>query len=220
MNIAIVGTGKMGQAIGALLAKANHKLIFGSRQPNTGSDIAAKVSPQARGASIPQALKDGEVVILALPYAAAIDLVGNAETKDALKGKTVIDITNPLGPDHMSLTVGHTTSAAEEIARRLSGAHVVKAFNTIFADILRARAQGQSTEVSAFVAGDDPAAKEKVLGLVTSMGFQAVDAGELTNARYIEPMTVLQLRLAYGSRALGSKIGFRFVGAGSTAAHA
>ena len=197
MNIAIIGTGNMGQALGTLLAADGHKITFGSRQLSTAQDAAAKIGA-AKGELIQEALEWGEIAILALPYQAALDLASQRDTQKALQGKIVIDITNALAPDYMSLTVGHTSSAAEEIAKRIPGAHVIKAFNTIFADVLRAKASGETVEVTVFCAGDDVQAKTKVLKLVSELGLLAVDAGALTNARYLEPVTELVIQLAYG----------------------
>ena len=198
MNIAIIGTGNMGQALGTLLAAAGHKITFGSRQLSTAQDTAAKIGHSAKGSLIFEALVSGEIAILAVPYEAALDLASQPGTQKALQGKPVIDITNALAPDYMSLTVGHTTSAAEEISKRLAGAHVIKAFNSIFADVLRAKANGEKVAITVFCAGDDAAAKSQVLKLVSGLDFSAVDAGPLTNARYLEPVTELVIQLAYG----------------------
>lgn len=194
----------MGTPLGALLTQAGHQVVFGSRQPEGTGQI-----------SIPEALKQGEVVLLALPYPAALELAGDDSIQQALVGKVVIDITNPLAPNYMSLTVGHTTSASEEIASRLTGAHVVKAFNTIFADVLKAKVAGESVSFTVFVAGDDTEAKKTVLSLAEAIGFSAIDAGALSNARYLEPLTELQIQLAYGL-GHGTSIGFQLATVGAS----
>lgn len=216
MNIAIVGTGNMGQPLGALLAAARHQIIFGHRDANKAQEVAAKVGAGAQGASVEQALERGEAVILAVPYAATLELISEGAIQKALRGKLLVDISNPLAPDYMSLTVGYTTSAAEEIARRLPGTRVVKAFNTIFADVLRAKAQGQGMDITVFCAGDDAQAKAQVLRLVSDVGFSGVDAGALKNARYLEPLTALEIQLAYAQK-LGTRLGFKLVGEASAA---
>jgi predicted dinucleotide-binding enzyme len=156
------------------------------------------------------AIKTADLVILAVPYGSALALAEDPAVCAALLGKTVIDITNPLAPDYMSLTVGHTSSAGEEIARRLPGAKVVKAFNTIFADVLKLRAAGCQVADTVLVASDHEDASHTVMALVKTFGLDAVDAGPLSNARYLEPMVEQLIQLAYG-KGRGSKIGFSLV---------
>ena len=217
MNIAIIGTGNMAQGLGALLA-AKHNVTFGSREPKIARNVAAKLNA-AHGGAISDAMEAGEAVILAVPYPAALELASLPANEKALSGKVVIDISNPLSEDLKSLVVGHTTSAAEEIARRLSGARVVKAFNTIFADVLRAKAANQAPDVTVFVAGDDRQAKSQVLDLVSGIGFASIDAGPLMCARYLEPLTMLELQLGY-AQGLGTRMGLRLVGAAAAQARA
>jgi predicted dinucleotide-binding enzyme len=123
-----------------------------------------------------------------------------------ISGKTVIDITNPLTADYMGLTIGHSTSAAEQIADALPGIKVVKAFNTLFAPVLSAGADlGNGQTASVFVAADDVAAKQTVQALATELGFSVVDAGTLKNARYLEPLAGLNIYFGYGA-GLGTNI--------------
>ena len=130
----------------------------------------------------------------------ALARVGN------LSGKVVIDITNPLTADYMGLTLGYSTSAAEEIARAVPEAEVVKAFNTVFAQVLSEGADfGNSQTVPVFVASDSERAKQTAKSLAESMGFMTVDAGGLRNARYLEPLAGLNIYLGYGA-GLGTSI--------------
>jgi 8-hydroxy-5-deazaflavin:NADPH oxidoreductase len=106
----------------------------------------------------------------------------------------------------MGLTVGHTTSAAEEIARALPGAEVVKAFNTVFAQVLGEGADfGNGRKVEIFVASDSERAKQAARTLAESIGFEVVDAGGLKNARYLEPLGGLNVYFGYGA-GLGTAI--------------
>ena len=117
-----------------------------------------------------------------------------------LEGKVVIDITNPLTPDYMGLTLGHDTSAAEEIAKAVPGAEVVKAFNTVFAQVLADGADfGNGRKADVFVAGDSARAKQTAGAIAESIGFHVVDAGPLKNARYLEPVAGLNIYLGYGA---------------------
>lgn len=134
------------------------------------------------------------------------DAVGALQAVGNLAGKVVVDITNPLTADYMGLTLGHTTSAAEEIAKALPGAEVVKGFNTVFAQVLAEGADfGNGRRVSVFVASDSERAKQTAAALAESIGFAVVDAGDLKNARYLEPLAGLNIYLGYGA-GLGTAI--------------
>ena len=135
-----------------------------------------------------EALADSSAVIVATPYADAVDAL---KSLGPLDGKVIIDATNPLSADFMSLMIGHTTSAAEEIAKAFPKAEVVKAFNTVFAQVIADKPAfqfGQTAPV--FVASDSERAKQVAKTLIHSIGFNAVDAGPLRNARYLEPETL------------------------------
>ena len=134
-----------------------------------------------------------DVVVLALPYGAMADAL--AQMPD-LAGKVVVDITNPITADFKGLVVGHTTSAAEEIQKLVPQARVVKGFNTIFAPLLTAEGRkGQSLQV--FLAGDDAPAKARVADLARSAGFEPVEAGPLSNSRFIEPIGEMNIHFGF-----------------------
>ncbi|MHB1942567.1 MAG: NADPH-dependent F420 reductase, partial [Acidiferrobacteraceae bacterium] len=115
-----------------------------------------------------------------------------------LDHKIIIDLTNPLTSDYAGLTVGHTSSAAEEIARVVPRARVVKAFNTVFAQVMARGPEFGDTRASVFYAGDDPEANAAVHALIISLGFVPTPAGPLRNARYLEPLAGLNIFLGYG----------------------
>lgn len=202
MNITLIGTGNMGSAFATQLSKAGHQVRI------TGRDLAKAQAVAAQHANVeaypaPEALGDSEVVILATAYS---DAVGALRSLGDLSGKVVIDITNPLSADYMSLTIGHSTSAAEEIALAVPQVQLVKAFNTLFAQVLAdgpGFANGQRGSV--FVASDSERAKQSAVSLAQSMGFDTVDAGGLKNARYLEPLAGLNIFLGYGA-GLGTSI--------------
>lgn len=190
MKVVVLGKGNMGTPLSALAKQAGHEVeCFDSR-----------TSPMA-------ALQEADIVAVATRYEQALALGDNEAVVSALAGKILVDITNPLSPDFMSLTVGHTSSAAEEIARRMPGAHVVKAFNTIFAALLQRRADGHQVDIPVYVAGDHEASVQTVSDFVESMGLAVVLSGPLSNARYLEPMAELMIQLGYG-RGHGDHIGF------------
>ena len=195
MNITIVGTGNMGKALAARFAKAGHRLTIVSRDPAHAASLAAAVG--ARAASDSAAVRDAEVVVVATPYEEAVPALRKLGN---LAGKVVVDITNPLTADYMGLTIGHSSSAAEEIAKALSGAEVVKAFNTVFAQVLQEGGDfGGGNTVQVFYAGDSVRAKQVVEALIKSIGFAAIDAGPLKNARYLEPVAGLNIYFGYGA---------------------
>lgn len=196
MNITLIGAGNMGSGFAKQLTQAGHTVRITARDPDKAQALAASL-PGATALPAAQALGDAQVVIVATGYAAAVPAL---QSLGDLSGRVVIDITNPLTPDTMGLTLGHSTSAAEEIAKAVPGAHVVKAFNTVLAQVLAdgpAFAGGQTVPV--FFAGDDAGAKATVQALIASLGFTPVDAGGLQNARYLEPVAGLNIYFAYGA---------------------
>jgi len=188
-KIGIIGDGNVGSALARGLRRAGHEV-------KTCGDDTALLDTAAWG----------QTVILAVPFGA----LGNVVEKvgAALYGKTVVDATNALGPD-MGLAVGFTTSGAEELQKRLPRSHVVKAFNTVFAKHMDTGKVGNQP-LTAFVAGDDGGAKKSVLELAREIGFDAVDAGPLENARFLEPLAVLNIYLGYGAK-MGTDIGFKLL---------
>ncbi len=195
MKIGIIGTGNMGKALATLLGNKGHDVLIGSRDPAKGAELAKGIRSRVRGGSNEDAAEFGEIAIVATPF--------GDETKrllasmKSLASKIVIDITNPLTPDYMNLTVGHTTSAAEQIAAVLPGAKVVKAFNHTFAQVLQGGPEYRGGTPVVLFCGDDAAAKKTVADLIGSLGFQAVDVGPLMAARFLEPTGEVMIRLGY-----------------------
>ncbi len=202
MNITLIGAGNMGSAFVKQLTRAGHAVRITARDLAKAQTLAA-AHPGATAAAAKEALAGSDVVIVATGYA---DAVPALRSLGSLDGKVVIDITNPLTADYMGLTLGHSTSAAEEIAKALPGAEVVKAFNTLFAQVLAdgpGFADGQVAPV--FVASDSDRAKQTAKALAESLGFAVIDAGGLKNARYLEPLAGLNIYLGYGA-GLGTSI--------------
>lgn len=192
MKIAVIGTGSVGGTIGRRLAELGHSVSFGVRNvlDADAKALIGTIRGNARLASVADAAKDAEVVVLATPYAAnaaAIAAAGN------LSGKILIDVTNPIGPD-FSLATGFTTSGAEEVAKLAPRAKVFKAMNQVGFEVM-ANPDFAGGKPVMFVAGNDPAGKAVVLELVSSLGFEAIDAGELAIARLLEPYAMLWIHL-------------------------
>lgn len=196
MNITIIGAGNMGSALVKQLAKAGHQIRVTARDSAKSAALAA-LHPNTRAVPANEALSGAEVVIVATAYT---DAVPALHSLGDLAGKIVVDITNPLTADYMGLTIGHTTSAAEEIAKAVPGAEVVKAFNTTFAQVLDAGGDfGNGRTVPVFIASDSERARQTVAALVDSIGFVPVQAGGLKNARYLEPVGGLNIYFGYGA---------------------
>ncbi len=196
MKTLVIGAGNMGSAFVKQLAAAGHTVSVTARDADKAAALAAQY-PGVRAVAPAGAAADAELVILATGYA---DAVAALQGVGDLTGKVVVDITNPLTADYMGLTLGHSTSAAEEIAQAVPGALVVKAFNTLFAQVLSAGADfGNGQTASVFVASDSAPAKASVTALAQSLGFATVDAGGLKNARYLEPLAGLNIYLGYGA---------------------
>ncbi|WP_416959870.1 NADPH-dependent F420 reductase [Streptomyces sp. Agncl-13] len=190
-SVSIVGVGNMAAALAdRALAGGNAVEIIG-RDPVKAKELAAALGGATAGTA--GAAPAGDIVILAVPYAGAATVV--SEYGDALRGKIVIDVTNPVTPDAKGLVTPEGSSGAQEIAKAApADAHVVKAFNTLFSHVLAAGpAEGRSLDV--FIAGDDAQAKARVSAFVESMGLRPMDAGELPMARALENVGLLELGL-------------------------
>lgn len=196
MNVTVIGAGNMGSALVKQLARAGHQVRVTARNPEKAQAVAA-ANPGVTAVRPGDAAAQAEVIILATGYG---DAVAALKSAGDLQGRIVVDITNPLTADYMGLTIGHATSAAEEIAKAVPEAEVVKAFNTVFAQVLAEGGDfGNGQTVPVFVAGDSERARQTVVALAKSMGFAGVDAGGLKNARYLEPLAGLNIYLGYGA---------------------
>lgn len=207
MKITIIGAGNMSAGLVKQLSKAGHQIRVTARDLTKAEKLASgndRVSAVRAG----EALSDSEVVIVATGYA---DAVPALQSIGNLDGKVVIDITNPLTADYMGLTVGHSTSAAEEIARAIPGAEIVKSFNTVFAQVLAGGPDLGNQQVPVFYATDSERGRVTVQTLIKSIGFKPVDAGPLKNARYLEPLAGLNIYFGYGA-GMGTTVAPAWIG--------
>jgi hypothetical protein len=190
-SISIIGLGNMASALAdRALAGGNTVELIG-RDPAKANELAGSLDGATVGAA--GTAPTGDIVILAVPYANAAQAV--SEYGDALHGKIVIDITNPVTPDITGLVTPDGSSGAQEIAKAApAGAHVVKAFNTLFANVLAAGpALGRPLDV--FIAGDDAQAKAQVSVFIESLGLRPFDAGPLPMAQALENAGLLEMGL-------------------------
>jgi NADPH-dependent F420 reductase len=194
VKIAVLGTGKVGRALGSRWVKLGHEVIFGSRDPGSEKvrEALQKVLASADLRTQGEAAAGAEVVVLATPWVTARDVIKAAGD---LTGKVLVDCSNPLNASFSGLDLGHTTSAAEQIAGWAVGARVVKAFNTVSAAVMLNPAFGDQ-RATMFYCGDDEEAKTIVGDLATQLDLEAVDAGPLHIARYLEPLAMLYIHLA------------------------
>ncbi|MDR7277569.1 NADPH-dependent F420 reductase [Catenuloplanes atrovinosus] len=179
-HVSIIGSGNMGQAVSGLAAKGGNSVeLFNS------ADAGKPVT--------------GDIVVLAVPYAAVAGVV--AARRAELAGKVVVDLTNPIDfATFDGLVVPADGSAAAEIAAALPESRVVKAFNTTFGGTLASGSVGGAAPTTVLIAGDDADAKAAVAALVQGGGLKAVDAGGLKRARELEALALLQITLAAGEK--------------------
>jgi 8-hydroxy-5-deazaflavin:NADPH oxidoreductase len=206
MRVGIIGSGKVGQALGSWIAATGDSVSFTSRDPKHAEEAALKAGHGAKAAAIAEVVADSELVLLTLPFQDVGRVIEGV--RDKLDGKIVVDVTNPVTPDRQALELGHTTSGAEEIALQFPTARIVKAFNATFAEIYQARrTKIAGHAITIFFAGDDADAKETVRQLIQRLGFNPVDAGRLLSARCLEPLSLLNIRLGR-FLGFGTNIGF------------
>ena len=186
MKLGIIGAGNVGTALAKASVRAGHHVTITSAEEGEAARVASEVGAVA-AASNTEASKDSDAVILAVPFAAVQQIV--KDIGPGLDGKVLIDVTNRFSPDQLD-----GTSNAELTQEMAPMARVIKAFNTIFAGN-QADPEVDGIPLDGFVAGDDGAAKQKVLDLVESLGFRPVDAGSLEMARALEGMGMLNISL-------------------------
>lgn len=192
MSISILGAGNVGMALTRALLRAGQPVTLGVPEPARYSAAVAALGPQATLTHSNEAVERAELVILAVPYPAALTI---AQQRADWQGRVLVDATNPLAPGLTGLSLGTTTSGAEQVAARAHGARVVKAFNTTGAENLADSHYPQGQPLMP-VAGDDAAARQQVMALATLIGFDAVDMGPLSAARYQEPLAMVWIHLA------------------------
>ncbi|MFC9896730.1 NADPH-dependent F420 reductase [Nocardia sp. NPDC127579] len=200
MRIGIIGAGNMAKALGGGWAAAGHDIMIGARNRAAAAESAAAIG--SRDGNIAEAAAFGEVVLLALPVP-ALDEVLRAHA-GTLAGRTLLDCTNAFAPDFAN-PHGPTTfplsedAVAERIAATVPGAHVVKAFNLLAAEVFESETkvyEGRTLTIP--FCGDDPAALERVTTLIADLKLSPVHAGGLYRARYLEATSVFVVGLWFG----------------------
>lgn len=187
-SITIIGAGNMASAIGALAIAGGNAVEITARDEAKAASLARALGDGATTGTW-GAAPTGDIVILAVLFEGAVQIVN--EYGDALGDKIVVDITNPFSPTGAGLAVPHDTSVAQLIAEAApTSARVIKAFNTLFRDVLAAGGR------DVFMAGDDTGAKTSLAAFVTSLGHRPRDTGDLSMAHWLEGAGLLEMGLA------------------------
>lgn len=192
ITISIIGAGNVGLALGQAFTQRGQTIVFGVPEPARYQAAVDALGDKARLTSTAEAIAASDTIILAVPYAA---LPAIAQSVSDWQGKVLVDATNPLAAGLSGLSLGTTTSGAEELARLAHGARVVKAFNTTGAENMADTSYPGGVPWMP-VCGDDAQARQQVMALATLIGFEAVDAGPLMAARYLEPFAMTWIHLA------------------------
>ena len=190
MKIAIIGSGKVGKALATSALRAGHEVTLSANNPDHAAEAAKATGAQAARSST-DAVKGAELVIVAVPYDKLGDVFRGLGS--SVDGKVVIDATNHVDLENPAEVLGEPSNA-EEIQKRHPNVRVTKAFNYAFAARM-AEPTVNGIRLDGFVAGDDQAAKDKVLEFVESIGFRPIDAGPLVMARVLEHMALLNVSL-------------------------
>jgi predicted dinucleotide-binding enzyme len=211
MRIGILGSGLMGGKLGTLFARAGHDVVFSYSHSDRKLKKLARDVKGAKGtasAGTPEeAARDADALLLAVHWSRVDDVLKKAGD---LSGKVIVSCTLPMNADDTGLVVGHKSSGAEAIAKKVRKAHVVAAFNTVPSEVLfgvydRRR---KARRPSLVYCGDDKKAKKLAARLIDDIGFTPVDAGALEVARYMEPFGLLMAELAYEGDA-GPELAYR-----------
>jgi predicted dinucleotide-binding enzyme len=209
MRIGILGSGLMGGKLGTLFARAGHEVVFSyARSEHKLKRLARGAGGNARAGTPREAARDADAVLLAVHWLRFDDVL---EQAGELAGKVVITCSLPMNKENTELVLAHTSSGAEELAKKIPTARLVAAFGTVpsevFFDVYKAKRRSRRPSLVYY--GDDRRAKRVAAQLIADVGFEPVDAGPLRIARYAEPFTLLIAQLAYETKR-GPELAYRF----------
>ena len=209
MRVGILGSGLMGGKLGTIFARAGHEVVFSySRSRKKLEQLARDAGGNAQAGTPRAAAHDADALLLAVHWSRVDDVLQQAGD---LSGKVVVTCSLPMNADDTGLVIAHTSSGAEELAKKVPGAAVVSALGSVPSEVLFGvfDARDSGRRPSLVYCGDDDRAKEVAAQLIRDVGFDPVDAGPLRVARYIEPFTLLVARLAYEGDG-GPALAYRF----------
>ncbi len=209
MRIGILGSGLMGGKLGTLFTRAGHEVVFSyARSRKKLEGLARDAGAQASAGRPDEAAREADAVLLAVHWSRVDDVLKQAGD---LSGKVLVTCSLPMNGDDTELVVAHSSSGAEELAKKAPEARVVAAFGTVPSEVLFGvyETKGRGTRPDLVYCGDDDGAKEVVAGLIRDVGFAPVNAGPLRIARYMEPLALLIAQLAYEGEG-GPELAYRF----------
>jgi 8-hydroxy-5-deazaflavin:NADPH oxidoreductase len=210
MRIGILGSGLMGGKLGTILARAGHEVIFSyARAEKKLKRLVREAQGKARAGTPADAAREADALLLAVHWSRIDDVLKQA---GELSGKAIVSCSLPMNAEDTDLVVAHNSSGAEELAKKVPGARVVAAFNTIPSEVLFSvfERRGGSSSPDMLYYGDDQSAKTVAAQLARDVGFNPVDAGPLRTARYAEPFALLVAHLAYEGKG-GPRLAYRFI---------
>src|SRR5512135_2845288 len=209
MRIGILGSGLMGAKLGTIWARASHEVVFSyARSEQKLKWLARAAQGKARAGTPGEAAREADALLLAVHWSRVGAVLKQAGD---LAGKAIVSCSLPMNAGNTDLVIAHTSSGAEELAKRVPKARVVSAFGTVPSEVLFGvfAARRRAAKPSLVYCGDDPSSKRIAAQLIRDAGFDPVDAGPLRIARYTEPFTLLVAQLAYeGDR--GPELAYRF----------
>lgn len=209
MRIGILGSGLMGAKLGTIWARAGHDVVFSySRSDAKLRKLARDARGNARAGTPREAAQDADALLLAVHWSRVDDVLTQAGD---VSGQVIVTCSLPMNADDTGLLIAHTSSGAEELARKVPKARVVAAFGTVPSEVLFGvfAARRRANKPSLVYCGDDAASKKTAAQLIRDVGFDPVDAGPLRIARYTEPFTLLIAQLAYEGDE-GPELAYRF----------
>jgi predicted dinucleotide-binding enzyme len=209
MRVGILGSGLMGGKLGTIFARAGHEVVFSyARSDQKLKKLARDAKGKARAGSPREAAQGADAVLLAVHWSRIEEVLNQT---GELSGKVIVTCSLPMNDDDTQLVVAHTSSGAEELAKRIPKARVVAAFNTVPSEVLFGvyEAKCKASRPSLVYCGDDESGKGVAAELIRDVGFDPVDAGPLRIARYTEPFALLVAQLAYEGEG-GPELAYRF----------
>ena len=209
MRVGILGSGLMGAKLGTIWARAGHEVVFSyARTEQKLQKLARDAKGKARAGTPREAAQQADALLLAVHWSRVEDVLQQAGD---LSGKVIVTCSLPMNADDTDLVIAHTSSGAEELAKKIRKARVVSAFGTVPSEVLFGvfEARRKANKPSLVYCGDDASGKKIAAQLIRDVGFDPVDAGPLRIARYTEPFTLLIARLAYEGDE-GPELAYRF----------
>ena len=209
MRVGILGSGLMGGKLGTLFARSGHEVVFSyARSMEKLKKLAKDAKGNARAGTPREAAQDADALLLAVHWLRMDDVLHHAGD---LSGKVILTCSLPMDAGNTGLVIGHTTSGAEEFAKKVPKAKIVCAFNTVPSEVFFGvyAARRKADRPSLVYCGDDARSKDVAAVLIRDVGFEPVDAGPLRIARYTEPFALLMGQLAYEGND-GPELAYRF----------